>query len=98
MKARALLGGIILTGAIISTATAALGASNKRVKQAKQSQLIQKIQSSSVSYTGTESKIIPIEINKACQSTLDSLTLKANYEKVYIQTINSLKKAIAHND
>lgn len=107
MKIQNLLGGLFITGAVVSVGSAGLGAANKKLKEEKkeQSELITKIIKTGISdndlskvKTSAESKLIPYEINKAYKNTLDSLTLKAQYEKVYLQTIDSLKKVIKQKD
>lgn len=80
VKIKNLLGGLFLTGAAVSGGSAALGASSRKSQQEKQAEKI--------------SEFFQNELGKTYKKTLDNLTLKANYEKVYLQSLNSLKKAI----
>ena len=84
LKIKTLIGGLFVTGAVVGGGSAALGASARKNQQEKQIE----------NFTGH----IQNEINKTYKKTLDSLTLKANYEKIYLQSYNSIKKAIPQTD
>lgn len=107
MKTNRLIGGLILSGAIVSAGSLGLGITSKKIETEKQekAELIQKIKRTKISdsdfskiKTQAEQKNIPYEINKTYKKALDSLNLKASYEKVYLQTIDSLKRVIAQKD
>lgn len=92
MKPRAILGGIIITGALVSGGATALGATNRKIKQNKQkSEIIPHISQNFVGIKNTKPK-------SAYLNTLDSLTLNSQYQKVYLQSLNSIKKVVAKND
>lgn len=74
--------GLILTGAAVSGGSAALGASARESQKEKQ--------------LAKATKLFQTEFNKTYKKTLDTLTLKANYEKIYLQSLslNSIKKVV----
>lgn len=77
MRVQQLLGGLFVTSAVVSAGSVALGISSKNMQKAK----LQK------------EKILHYEQNLSkSYKSLDPLILRANYEKVYLQTKGSLKK------
>ena len=107
MKVQNLLGGLILTGAVVGAGSVGLGSLNRKIKHEKSEQVMleNKMKSTGIS-TADFAKIqqkaqnmqIPHDVNKVYQEALDSLELKAWYEKVQLQTIDSLKKVIVQKD
>jgi len=87
MKTQHLIGGIFATAALVSTASVFSGA-GVRIRQEKKrlKQNIETLQKT----TGEISTAS--QLNKAYKQTMNSLELKAMYEKVNLQTMNSLKK------
>ncbi len=80
LKIKNLMGGLVLTGVAVGGGSAALGASTRKSQQQKQAE--------------QTAKLLQNELNKTYKKTLDHLTLKANYEKIYLQSLNAIKKAI----
>ncbi len=90
MKATTILCGTAITGAIVTSASAALGASHKKIKQEKQkSEIVRKIYNN---FLDSDTSL-----NKVYHSTMDSLSLKSQYEKTQHSLI-SLKKDLLSGD
>ena len=96
MKAGRIVGGILLTASIVSVGSALSGwhKEDKKLqielkKQLKQSGI------SDVEYSRIEAqaqtKKYPFSANKVYQKALDSLELKARYEKMHLYALDSLK-------
>lgn len=84
MKTSTILSGLIVTGTLVSAGSIGLGAASKNKHLQKQN---------------INSQIINTKkLTSAYYNTVDSLTLKSQYEKVYLQSMDSLKKAIVNND
>lgn len=77
MKTGAILGGILVTGVTLGVASVAVGAGSK----ARHNNKLRKIASS---YN------IPQDLNY--KTTMDSLIAKAKNEKIYLESLESLKK------
>ncbi len=88
MKTGAILGGIIITGAVISVGSTALGAASRNIKENKHlKNSNKKIQSA---YNNT--------MNSLTIRTMNSLTIRSLQEKNYLQSVNSFQKSITKND
>lgn len=84
MKTNTILSGLIVTGTIVSAGSIGLGVASKNKHLQKQN---------------INSQIINTKkLTSAYRNTVDSLILKSQYEKVYLQSMNSFKKAIVNND
>lgn len=87
MKPRTILGGMIIAGAAVSAGSTALGAAARKLQQHKQTSEI--TQNLNQNFVGTKN----IKPKYTYLNTLDSLTLNAQYQKVYLQSLNSIKKS-----
>lgn len=106
MNSRFLVGTILTTAVIVGGASVISGV-NARLRKDKKEQveLENKVKNSGVSETEfkqikakAEAQGIPHRINNVYKKTLDSLAVKAQYEKIHLQTIDSLQKVIAQKD
>lgn len=106
MNSRFLVG-TILASAVVVGGVSVLSGVNARFRKDKKEQieLENQVKNSGISDTEfkqikakAEAQGIPHRINDVYKHTLDSLAVKAHYEKVHLQTIDSLRKVIAQKD
>lgn len=93
MKASSILLGIALTGASVTTISAALGVSSKKHKLEKQQSKV--FRSFNNNFKASEATL-----NKAYKNTINALDVKAQYEKsqMALAGLNGLKKDFFHNE
>ena len=99
MKAGRIVGGILLTASIVSVGSALSGWHKKLNEDKKlQIELKKQLKQSGISdgeYSRIEAqaqtKKYPFSANKVYQKALDSLELKARYEKMHLYALDSLK-------
>lgn len=106
MNSRFLIGTILASAVVVGGVSVLSGVNAKYRKDKKeQVELENKVKNSGISENEfklvkarAESQGIPYRVNAVYKNTLDSLELKAKYEKVHLQTIDSLKNVIAQKD
>lgn len=92
---------VVVTGAFVFSG---MGVKNRQVKK-EQSILVSRIKQTGISDDEfakikalAELEKVPHKINDVYKEALASLELKAQYEKVQLQTISSLKKVVQNDD
>ncbi len=92
---------VVVTGASVFSG---MGVKNRQVKK-EQSNLVSRIKQTGISDDEfakikalAELEKVPHKINDVYKEALASLELKAQYEKVQLQTISSLKKVVQNDD
>lgn len=99
MKTGRVVGGILLTASIVSIGSAVSGWQKKISEDKKhQSELVEKLKKTGISEDEfvrieqqAKSKRYTFAANKVYEKALDSLQLKAQFEKMYLHSLDSLK-------
>ncbi|MDE6139051.1 MAG: hypothetical protein K2F57_06235 [Candidatus Gastranaerophilales bacterium] len=99
MKSGKIVGGIILTASIVSVGSAMSGWHKKfREDKKEQVELQKQLRQTGISEAEynkidaqAQAKKYPFSANRVYKKALDSLELKARYERVYLHALDSLK-------